>query len=431
MTPSAPGPLSLLRAALRRLSLLPLALVLVAPAAPNCGGGSGGGGNLDGGSSSDGGGGSGGGGGSACLSAMHAPVSADPRIVALAESAAAFRRSLSPAVLGEAAFCLEDAQLTSWSYLPVFIAPRKGLQLSELSPSQLLLASKIFDGFLSTQGFDRMYFIIDTLDERLKAMALGFGYGAGTYRISLYNDPATDGAWGIRIEGHHLAITCVVDGDQVYLTPAFFGAEPNTLDNKKVFAAEETLAHDLVAAMSTAHLQKALLGHTAPNDIVTAPGNGGPDAARNFDYTQLAGVGLAAADMTPVEQQKLRALVAEIVSYQEGPFAQAKLAEIDAGFAQTRFAWMGPTDGSDRFYFRIYNPKILIEYDLTTLIGPISTGPNHTHMIIRSPDAGDYGPFAALDEHLRSTPDHLRAPPPARARRDRIVARLARLARRR
>src|SRR4030095_2059394 len=108
-------------------------------------------------------------------------------------------------------------------------------------------------------------------------MCVGLGYGADTYRISLYNDPATDGAWGVRIEGHHLAITAVVDGDQVYLTPAFFGAEPNVIDGKKVFEPEETKAHALVAALSAAHLQTALIGRTAPNDIVTAPGNGGPD----------------------------------------------------------------------------------------------------------------------------------------------------------
>jgi len=429
---------------LRRLTsampVLQLSLILLQPV-PSCGGGGGGGSGSDLGSPDAAGPAVDGGTTSGCLSATRSPISTDPKIVALARAATAFHSSLGPDLRHEASFCLEDPQLTSWSYLPVFVAPRKGLQLSELSPSQLDLAYKLFDAFLSTQGYDRLYLIINTLDENLKAMWLGFGYGAGLYRISLYNDPATDGAWGARIEGHHLALIFVVDGNDVYMTPAFYGAEPNTLGGVKIYGTEETLAHALLGAMSTAHLSKALVATTAPEDVVTAPGSGGPDAARSYDYSKLAGVGLKAADMTTDERDKLRALIAQIVAYQDGPFAAAKMADIDAVFGDTTFAWMGPTDGSDRFYFRIYSPKILIEYDLTTLIGPISTGTTHTHMIIRSPDQGDYGPFAAvtpsLEEHIRSAPDHQRErPAPAalgvgRQRTDRTLARLVEIASRR
>src|SRR5262249_640245 len=91
---------------------------------------------------------------------------------------------------------------------------------------------------------------------------------------------------------------------------------------------------------------------------------------------------------------------------------------IDAVFANTTFAWMGATDGG-RFYFRIYNPKILIEYDLTSPFGVLTNGnTDHTHLIVRSPDKTDYGAFAELmpsiQEHLRSSPNRRgggRAPP--------------------
>ncbi len=344
-----------------------------------------------------------------CTTATHAPISSDPTVAALASATAAFRASLNPTLLAQASFCLEDDELPSWSFLPVFVAGRKGVQFSDLSPAQLDLAYAVFAGFLSTQGYDRLYLIINTLDEMMRMQWGGFGFGAGLYHISLFNDPATDGAWGIQIDGHHLAITFVVDGDHVYTTPAFFGGQPNVIGGVKVFGGEESAAFAFVAALSSEHLTRALTAVKAPNDVVTAPGNGGPDAARNFDYTQFVHVGLAAADMTASERQKLRALIAQVVSYQHGSFAAAKMAEIDAVFDETWFTWMGPTDGSGRFYFRVYSPKILIEYDLSTVVGEAT---DHTHMLIRSPDQGDFGPFAlrtpSLEQHLRSDPDHRR-----------------------
>ena len=342
-----------------------------------------------------------------CATATHAPISTDPAIVALARATSAFRRALDPGQLDKAGFCLEDDELSSWSFLPVFVAPRKGIKLSELTADQVDLAYAALDAFLSTQGYDRLHFIINTLDEMLRQMSGGFGFGAGLYHLSLFNDPTTDGAWGFQIDGHHLAITFVVDGDQVYMTPAFFGAQPKTLDGVNFFAAEESLTLALIDALSPDQLARARLGATAPNDVVTSPGNGGPDAARTFDYSRFQ-TGLRAAELGADQKAKLRALIAQVVGYQDDRFAAAKRAEIDAAFDDTWLAWMGPDRLAGRFYIRIYNPKLVIEYDLTTLLP--GNGTEHPHLIIRTPGEGDFGPFAlrgpSLVDHLRTDPEH-------------------------
>jgi hypothetical protein len=345
-----------------------------------------------------------------CTTATHAPISNDPAIVALAQATIAFRASLTPDLLARASFCLEDAELHTWSYLPTFVVPRQGLQLSDLSPAQLDLAYRMLAAFLSARGYDRVDFIINTLDEMMRAQWGGFGFGAGLYHLSLFNDPTGDGAWGVQLDGHHLAITLVVDGARVYTTPAFFGGQPNALDGVRLFGAEESAAFAFVGALSSAHLAQAVVGPHAPNDVVVAPGGGGVDDPGSFAWASLE-TGVRARDLGAAERQKLRALIAEAVAYQNGRFADAKMAEVDAAFDDTFFAWMGATDGSGRYYFRVYSRAILIEYDLSTVLGDPT---DHTHMLIRSPDgdAGDFGPFArrtpSLEQHLQEDPQHRR-----------------------
>jgi uncharacterized protein DUF3500 len=327
--------------------------------------------------------------------------SKEPAIVRLAEAATTFRRSLSDPLRAQLSFCLADEELFSWSNLPLFLAPRRGVRFAQLSPQQLDGAYAMFDAFLSAAGSRRAHLVIDTLEESLRREH-GDDFGRGLYHVSMFNDPASDAAWGVQLDGHHLAITFIVDGDRVSMTPAFFGADPGTVAGVKVFEPEESLAYDFVAALSTEHLRQALVAAEAPEDVLTQPGGDGPDAARSYDFASFHGVGLAASEMTPGEQRLLRALIAQVVSYQDAPWAARSTAEIEAVLADTYFAWMGPVVAGDRFYFRIASDRIVIEYDLTEI--------DHAHLIVRTPRDGDYAGFAArvptLQEHYRTAPHH-------------------------
>jgi len=338
-----------------------------------------------------------------CATATASPVSTDPDVIALARAAAAFQAALDPMQRDEASFCLEDDELVSWSNLPLFLAPRRGVAFAALTARQAALADAMIDAFLSRAGRQRIDFILDA-EEQLRATD-GDDFGRGLYHLSLFNQPGVDGAWGVQLDGHHLALTIVVDGDDVAMTPAFFGAQPNRLRGVAAFAAEETLAYDFVAALGDPRLAAARIAATAPEDIETAPGEGGPDAFADDDLARFAGVGLGAAAMTATERQALRALLAQVVSYQDTRWAAATMREVDRAMAQTWFAWSGPTDGRGRFYFRIYSPALLVEYDLTANRGGAT---DHTHMIVRTPGGGDYGRFGprppTLEQHLRREP---------------------------
>ena len=78
--------------------------------------------------------------------------------------------------------------------------------------------------------------------------------------------------------------------------------------------------------------------------------------------------------------------------------ALRRMEEIRAHLDETRFAWIGATDGKSAFYYRIHSPVVLIEYDQQTPtnlrhLSPTPTVPTreHVHSVIRTPNGNDYG----------------------------------------
>ena len=72
------------------------------------------------------------------------------------------------------------------------------------------------------------------------------------YYFTIFGSPGSEGRWGWSVEGHHLSLNFVVEGDRIVAaTPAFFGANPATVKSSvgvgpeegyRTLAAEEHLA---------------------------------------------------------------------------------------------------------------------------------------------------------------------------------------------
>jgi hypothetical protein len=62
------------------------------------------------------------------------------------------------------------------------------------------------------------------------------------------------------------------------------------------------------------------------------------------------------------------------------------MKEVDAGLADTYFAWAGSTTNGKGAYFRIQGPTVLIEYAPQ---GPADANIDHIHTIYRDP-TNDY-----------------------------------------
>ena len=72
--------------------------------------------------------------------------------------------------------------------------------------------------------------------------------------------------------------------------------------------------------------------------------------------------------------------------------------EIRSHLDNTWFAWIGGTEPTSVFYYRIHSPVILIEFDhqLPANLRPAGTGPRvpnreHIHTVVRTPNGNDYG----------------------------------------
>jgi hypothetical protein len=123
----------------------------------------------------------------------------------------------------------------------------------------------------------------------------------------------------------------------------------------------------------------AVIGATAPDDVLAGPG-------RQASLTTFQGI--PAGQLDEVQQRLLWLLVEEFVRNAEQGAAEAQLALVRQGWAETHFAWIGPPpDPAARFYFRVHGPRILIEYDVQE---PIAINGGHVHGITRDP-VNDYG----------------------------------------
>jgi hypothetical protein len=147
----------------------------------------------------------------------------------------------------------------------------------------------------------------------------------------------------------------------------------------QVLPQDAARAGELLSALSTDQQRVAVIGTSAPGDVVAGPG-------RQASLTSFQGV--PAGQLDEAQQRLLWLLVQEFVRNAAFDAADAQLALIQENWGDTHFAWQGPPpDPTVRFYFRVHGPRILIEYDVQE---PLTSQGGHVHAITRDP-TNDYG----------------------------------------
>ena len=79
--------------------------------------------------------------------------------------------------------------------------------------------------------------------------------GEWSYIFCLFGEPSASEPWGWQFFGHHLVLNCFMLGEQMVLTPAFWGAEPSYADHGpfkgiRLFQDEERAGLTLMRAFS-------------------------------------------------------------------------------------------------------------------------------------------------------------------------------------
>ena len=202
------------------------------------------------------------------------PAEAPEAIQQMVVAATAFLGTLKPDQRRQAVLSIAGDEHSTWDYRPV---PRLGLPLTKMDSSQQRRALALLASGLSRRGNITALSIM-SLEKILAGLEGSFGYhlrNPDLYFVTIFGNPSGDSAWGWRIEGHHLSVNfLIVDGCRVACTPSFFGANPASvpegpLQGFRTLPAEEDAARQLLATLDQPQLDRALIGETAPPDIIS------------------------------------------------------------------------------------------------------------------------------------------------------------------
>jgi hypothetical protein len=240
--------------------------------------------------------------------------------------------------------------------------------------------------------------------------------GEWSYTFCLFGLPSMSEPWGWQLFGHHLCLNCFVLGEQMVLSPAFWGAEPSHADHGpfagiRLFLDEERAGLALMRSLSAEQQRHAIVAHSMMGGDL-------PEGRRHFaDNLHLGGAfqdnrivpyeGLKGAALGSVQRRDLIDLVGRYLTpLPPGPLA-ARLAEVERHLDATHFCWIGGFAEESPFYYRIQSPVIFIEFDHHA--GVFLTNPEpakfHVHTIVRTPNGNDYG-IDLLRQHYRDAPHH-------------------------
>jgi hypothetical protein len=308
------------------------------------------------------------------------PASRSSRQMAVA--ARAFLNGLGADQLGGVQYPdLSDPARTRWSNLPAGASPRPGVTIGDLSDSQRVLLHDLLRASTSSQGYHKLTGAIRA-EEVLQAGNPRM-FGPGYYYTTVFGSPE-DANWAWMLTGHHMSALFTVAGDRTAFTPMFTGSQPLQIPSG-VYAGWQALPQDaaraseLLAALSADQHRLAIIGTSAPGDVIAGPG-------RQASLTSFQGI--PAGQLDDAQQRLLWLLVQEFVNNADFDAADAQLALIQQSWGDTHFAWQGPPpEPSARFYFRVHGPRILIEYDVQE---PLTSQGGHVHGITRDP-TNDYG----------------------------------------
>jgi hypothetical protein len=282
-------------------------------------------------------------------------------------------------------------QRLDWHFIPK--AQRKGLQIKHMSESQRQAAFTLLQSALSEAGYDKARKIM-SLENLLLELEKG---RTGTpirdterYYYTVFGEPG-NGRWGLSIEGHHLSLNFVVEGDRVVSsTPTFFAANPTIVTESmpsvgvkagtRVLAKEELLAFELLQSLNAEQRAAAVIADKSPDEIRAA---GDPQAPA------YAPDGLAFGKLMPAQQKTLKALIGTYAMNVPEDVAKARIDAIEAaGPDKIYFAWAGADKPGVGHYYRVQGPTFLIEF-VNTQPDAAGNPASHIHCVWRDP-TGDF-----------------------------------------
>ena len=324
----------------------------------------------------------------------------------IVDAAERFLAVLDDVHLSRSHFAIDDPEWRDWSNVDVGIFARHGLSLEEMDDRQKQAAWNLLQVSLSAKGLQQTRDIMKTEQTLLELNGEPIRYGEEKYYFTMMGIPSTEEPWGWQLDGHHLVINFFVLGDQVVMTPAFWGGEPVRADSG-LYAGNVILQPEQDRGL--AFMQSLDASQQARATINPTKVRNAPMAAANADNLVLDYQGLPGSELTGSQRQQLLELVRTYVGNLTDPQAEVHMNAIGQHLDETHFAWIGGIDADAVFYYRIHSPVILIEFDHQNPVGTLMKNPagqptrDHIHTVVRTPNGNDYGKDL-LRQHLERHP---------------------------
>ena len=288
-----------------------------------------------------------------------------------------------------------------WHFIPKQF--RKGLALNAMSEPQRRAARGLLASLLSAVGYERAENVMEL--EAVLAELEGDAVKRDPlkYSFTLFGRPGGGGAdgggrWAASVEGHHLSLNFLMDGNEVAAsTPLFFGANPATVpglpngpiagveEGTRVLAGAEDAAFAVLNGLTPAQLKEAHIDPNPPREIRGAGvGRWTPPPIGEAD-------GVRGVKLTPPQRDLLETLVGwHLAALPDAERAEQTAAMTEAGGIRAlRFAWLGALEPGVGHGYRVRGPSLLIEY-VNTQPDSLGNPANHAHAVLRDPE-GDFG----------------------------------------
>jgi hypothetical protein len=285
-----------------------------------------------------------------------------------------FLGSLEPDKRKAASFAWNGSEWRGWNYFGVGGYIKPGLRLEQMSATQKGAAWDLLATLFSPGGIEKTRNVM-TLQDVLAERGDGAGERSSErFSFAVFGTPAETGAWGLRLEGHHLHQSISVRDNQIVsVTPSSFSANPNRVTTGKhaglnTLKDEEALARRLIADLAPKLQATARQSDSALRNILSYAGRERANGQK---------VGIAAAELTSAQRDLVWQLVETYaVTYLAPPLAVAQRTRVTSGDREAvHFAWYGPNTPEKAFGYRVIGDGFVIE------MGSVDPAAQHLHTI--------------------------------------------------
>src|SRR6185436_10031054 len=245
--------------------------------------------------------------GSALVAASAVPARANGGLAPAGDLLAATRKfldGLEPDKRKAASFAWDGSEWRNWNYFGAagFIKP--GLRLEQMSAAQKEAAWNLLATLFSPAGIEKTRNVM-TLQDVLAASGNGAGQRSSQrFSFAVHGTPVETGAWGFRLEGHHLTQSIAVRDDRIVaVTPSSFSALPARITSGKhaglmTLKDEEGLARRLAADLTAK--PRVRQSDSPLSNIMSYAGR---------ERANTGKIGIPGADMTAAQRDLLWQLV--------------------------------------------------------------------------------------------------------------------------